>query len=390
MMRDLATSLTAILLCCACAFSIRMAAQTAPPPSDAPNVSPPPAQSDGRREFRFISTNRVSTMEGELNTLAVQGFRLERVSKSLLGDDLAVLLTRDAATAATADAARHEYKIISTRRAGTMEREITEAAAQGFEMRGLISLFRPGLNVFVGDETAAVMERPAGQTTRRFEYRMISTRRERTTQRELNEAVAGGFTPVEMVYGQDNGAASLLFGPQFVTTIITGREVNSPAANAPAREYKFLSTTRVGTMEREMNAAAREGYRFFMSAPNMLMLMYRERGEASRAARYEYKLLATQRTGTMQTELLEQGALGYNYLATSSGLGGLTTVLERDLTINPQENRREYKLLATSRERTTQNELVESLAAGYRILDLTTIGEFVIILDRRAEGAGAN
>lgn len=385
-MRTLAISLTAILLCCVCAFSTRMAAQTAPASNDAPTVSPPSTQSEGRREFRFISTNRVSTMEQELNNLAAEGFRLERVSKSLLDDQLAVLLTRDGAAA---NATRYEYKMISTRRAGTMGQEITDAAAEGFELRGLISLFRPGISFFVGDETAVVMERPAGETTRRHEYRMISTRRERTTQRELNEAVGAGFTPLDMVRGQDNGAASLLLGPQYVISIITGREVNGPASNAAAREYKFLTTTRVGTMEREMNAAAREGYRHFISAPSLLMLMYRERG-ASGTAGYEYKLLATRRTGTMQRELLEQGALGYNYLATSSGLGGLTTVLERDLTINPQENRREYKLLATSRERTTQNELVESLAAGYRILDLTTIGEFIIVLDRRAGGAGAN
>lgn len=391
MSRSLATVLTVISLCCALSSPAPALAQTeTPAPPPAAQDAPAAAQANtAAREFRFVSTNKVSTMEKELNELAAQGFRLERVSKSLVADDMATLVSRDPATAAGGP--RYEYRVLATRRAGTMDKEITEAAGQGYEIRGLTSMFRPGIAMFVGDETAVVMERPAGETARRFDYKLLSTRREKTMQKELDETIAAGFEPVEMVRGQDNNAASIILGPQFVNTIILGRRAGvtgeSPGA---AREYKFLTTTKVGTMEREMNKAAKEGYRFHMGAPDMLMLMSRERG-AKGPAPVVYKLLATRKTGTMQKELLQEAALGYRYLSTSNGLGGLAAVLERDVTTDLKQPgaTREYKLLATTREKTTQKEISEALAEGFRILDLTTIGEFILILDRQGGNASA-
>lgn len=387
MNRTHSTLLSVVALFCVNASSSRIPAQTTLPP-DIVQDTPPAAsaQSSAQREFRFVATTKVATMEKELNDLAAQGFRLERVSKSSLGDDVAALVSRDPSAT---NSVRYEYKLLATRKAGTMEKEITEAAAQGYELRGLTSMFRPGIALLVGDETAAAMERPFGEGARRFEYKLLSTRREKTMQKELDAAVSEGYVPVEMVYGQDNGASSILLGPQFVNTIILARQTGASEAGVAAREYKFLTTTKVGTMEREMNQAAKEGYRFYMSAPDLRMMMYRERG-AKAAAPYQYKLLATRKTGTMQKELLLYGAQGYKYLATTSGLGGLTTVFERDTTVEPKDTRREYKLLATTREKTTQKELADTLADGYRILDLTTIGEFILILDRKAVSAPAD
>jgi hypothetical protein len=399
MPRTLATILTFAALCCAAASSSPAHAQTETPTPPAQTVTtPPPAQTaQGAnapasaaaanapgREYRFVSTNKVSTMEKELNELAAQGFHLERVSKSLLGDDMAALVSRDSSSSATnAVGPRFEYKVLATRRAGTMEKEITEAAAQGYEIRGLTSMFRPGIALLIGDETAVVLERPAGEAARRFDYKLLSTRREKTMQKELDAAIASGFEPVEMVRGQDNGAASIILGPQFVNTIILGRKAGVEAASGAAREYRFLTTTKVSTMEREMNRAVAEGYRFHMGAPDMLILMSKERG-AKGPAPFMYKLLATRKTGTMQKELSQEAALGFRYLATSNGLGGLTTVLERDVTVDlKQHGTREYRMLATSREKTTQKEISEALAEGFEILDLTTIGEFILILDRQ-------
>jgi hypothetical protein len=382
MIKNLAQLLAVITLSCAAASATQIFAQATPTTSDTESVSTATAQTAAPREFRFLATNKVATMEKELNELAAEGYRLDRVSRGVLNKDLAVIVTRDPSMT---NAARYEYKLIATRRAGTMEKELLEAAAQGYELRGMISLFRLGLSSFAGDETAAMLERPAGEAARRFDYKLISTRREKTTQNELDAAVSEGYVPVDIVRGQDNGAASILLGPQFVITIIVGRPVGSlETARAVTRDFKFLTTTRVATMEKEMNAATKEGYRYYMSGSDILMLMSRERGMKD-ASPYQYKLLATRRTGTMQKELLEQGMLGYKYLATTSGLGGLSTVLERDGRVDPKENRREYKLLAVSREKTAKKEIAETLAAGYKILDLTTIGEFIIVLDRQAE-----
>jgi hypothetical protein len=104
-----------------------------------------------------------------------------------------------------------------------------------------------------------------------------------------------------------------------------------------------------------------------------------------------YKLLATRKTGTMQKELLQEAALGFRYLATTHGLGGMAVVLERDVTVDLKQPgaTREYRLLATVREKTTQKEISEALSEGFRILDLTTIGEFILILDRRGGNSSA-
>lgn len=381
MLKNLAHLFAVITFTCAAATSNQLFAQDTPNAGDAQPAPTTTTQTIAPPEFRFLATNKVATMEKELNEVAAQGYRLDRVSKGVLNRDLAVIITRDPATT---NAIRYEYKLIATRRAGTMEKELLEAAAQGYELRGMISLFRIGLSSLGGDETTAVLERPAGETARRFDYKMISTRREKTTQNELDAAVNEGYVPVDMVRGQDNGAITLLLGPQFVITIIAARPVGNAEASRAAvtRDYKFLTTTRVATMEKEMNQATKEGYRYYLAASDMLMLMSRERGVKD-ASPYQYKLLATRRTGTMQKELLAQGLLGYNYLATTSGLGGMSTVLERDTRLDPKANRREYKLLAATRESTTQKEIADTLAAGYQILDLTTIGEFILVLDRK-------
>jgi len=274
MMRTLAAFLIVTTLYCSITSSTRICAQTAISQDVTQTTISAPSSVDVQREFRFLSTNKVATMEKELNELAAQGFRLERVSKSSLDDELATLVTHDPAAQSNA---RYEYKLISTRRTGTMEKEIMEAADQGFELRGLTSLFRTGIGIFIGDETVVVMERSAGETARRYDFKLLSTRREKTMQGELDKIVAEGYTPLEMAFSQDNGASSILLGPQFVNTIILGRLAGSGGSgtSVAAREYKFLTTGKVGTMEREMNRATKEGYRFYMSAPDLRMLMYR-------------------------------------------------------------------------------------------------------------------
>lgn len=327
--------------------------------------------------FRFISANKTATMQKELNELARQGFRLERVAKNTIGSNVAALMVRDPVAPGNTP---YEYKLLATRKIETLEKELTEVAGQGFELRGLTAITRP----LIGGETIAILERPLGSTQPRYIYRLLSAEDEATMQQELAGAVRSAFTPVDVIYGQDNGAASILIGPSFVYTVVLSRSAAGTEVTPEGRAYKFLAANKVSTMEREMNEAAKEGYVFACSSPGLLVTMYRG-GEASNTSRYEYKLLATRRTATMQKELEEHGKQGFAYLATTSGLGGLVTVLGRDLMAAPEKTRHDYKLLSASREGTTQREIAETIAAGYLILDLTTLGEFVMVLDRKVE-----
>ena len=115
----------------------------------------------------------------------------------------------------------------------------------------------------------------------------------------------------------------------------------------------MLATTRTSTMEREMNEAAEQGYRF-----ETVMGGDRESGDTELVAimerdpspaRRHYRVVATSATSTLQEELEEAGAEGYDHRGQtiySSFFGGAgdRRRLERD---EDSAARYEYELLAT-------------------------------------------
>ena len=75
----------------------------------------------------------------------------------------------------------------------------------------------------------------------------------------------------------------------------------------------------------------------------------------------KYLLLATNRTGTMQDELNEAGARGYRFAGAQGGetaFGGREAVVL--MTLDPEGRRFRYILLATSRTGTMQSEMNEA------------------------------
>ncbi len=75
----------------------------------------------------------------------------------------------------------------------------------------------------------------------------------------------------------------------------------------------------------------------------------------------KYLLLATNRTGTMQDELNEAGARGYRFAGTQGGetaFGGNEAVVI--MTLDPDGRRFQFILLATNRTGTMQSEMNEA------------------------------
>jgi hypothetical protein len=110
---------------------------------------------------------------------------------------------------------------------------------------------------------------------------------------------------------------------------------------------------------------------------------------------YEYGLLATNKTSTMQKELQEAGDAGSEYkgqTAFKSGFGGkeVVTILERAKDAKAP-TRFEYRLLATSKTSTMQKELSEAGDQGFEFVGLTVAktlmggDEVVTILRRKAQ-----
>jgi hypothetical protein len=164
-------------------------------------------------------------------------------------------------------------------------------------------------------------------------------------------------------------------------------------------EYKVLATSKTSTMQKEMQEAAQAGYRFAevmggstaIGGSEVLVIMTKP----AKPEAYDYRLLATSKTSTMQKELQEAGDAGFEYkgqtvFKTAFGGKEVVAILERDRDMKAP-TRFEYRLLATSKTSTMQKELADAGDAGFEFVGLTVaktlIGgdEVVTILRRKAE-----
>lgn len=157
-----------------------------------------------------------------------------------------------------------------------------------------------------------------------------------------------------------------------------------------AEKYKLLATKKTSTMQKEIDETAAQGYRILVGSPTSgtemaLFLSY----EGTEKDPYKYKLLATTRTGTMQKELNELADSGYRLIpstmiAKTQILGGveIVMILERPPVL---ERQYEYKLLATSRTSTLQKEVTEAKDAGYIIIGMVSRGEHMVVMEREVD-----
>jgi hypothetical protein len=175
------------------------------------------------------------------------------------------------------------------------------------------------------------------------------------------------------------------------------------AAAQPAKEaveYKVLATNKTSTMQKEMQDAAASGFRFggvmggetsFGGSEVVVVVMVR----GGSKQRFDYRLLATNKTSTMQKEMQDAGDAGYEYrgqtvFKTMFGGKEVVVILERNADA-PLKERYEYRLMATNKTSTMQKELSEGGEQGFAFVGLTVaetaIGgaEVVAILRRRIQ-----
>jgi hypothetical protein len=143
--------------------------------------------------------------------------------------------------------------------------------------------------------------------------------------------------------------------------------------------YRVLSTSKTSTMQKEMQEAADTGFRFAdvmggeTAAGGSEVLVVMERG--SDPAAYEYRLLATSKTSSMQKELQQAGDVGFAFRGQTqfkSAFGGreVVVILERPKA-DADRRRYEYLLLATNKTSTMQKELTEAAERGFGFVGLT-------------------
>jgi hypothetical protein len=155
--------------------------------------------------------------------------------------------------------------------------------------------------------------------------------------------------------------------------------------------FLLLATTKTGTMEEELEEAAAAGYRVVTGSPTsgteMALVLEKV---ATPPDTYQYLLLATTRTGTMQRELYEAAAEGFRLLpdtmiSKSQMFGGdeIVVIMERAPNSN---NTYEYMLLATSFTSTLQAEMAQAIDNGFEVVGMVSRGEHVLILERSNDG----
>ena len=158
---------------------------------------------------------------------------------------------------------------------------------------------------------AVAMGVGAGAAEPTYDYRVLATSRTSTMEKELNEAAADGFRFSRVMGGRATNGGQVL--------IAMVRE-----AGVAGRKYRLLATSRTSTMEREMQALADAGYGYvdhtvFESVGGGKEVAVIMELDASRPAGALYRLLATTRAGTMEKELREAGAQGFALVGSAAG-----------------------------------------------------------------------
>ena len=163
-------------------------------------------------------------------------------------------------------------------------------------------------------------------------------------------------------------------------------ETRPSSSPSDQREFRLLATNKTSTMQKEMNEAADVGFQFegtmggetSFGGSEVVVIMSRDPAVSKK--RYDYKLLATSKTSTMQKELQQAGNAGFEFKGQSvysSTFGGkeVVVILERDTEAKPGQW--EYKLLATKKTSTMQKEMNEAGGEGFVFVGVT-VGDTLV------------
>jgi hypothetical protein len=153
------------------------------------------------------------------------------------------------------------------------------------------------------------------------------------------------------------------------------------------QSYLLVSTKRIQTMEKELDEAAAKGFRVLYGAPtqqyDMSILM--KRVETPMTEPYSYKVLATSRIQTMEKEMNELARQGYQLLPRTIIFkqGLLTAELVMLMERTPKSNKTyEYKLVQGRKEVKIHKDIDEVGAKGFVPVTMIIIGENVVVMEK--------
>lgn len=309
---------------------------------------------DAAQRYMVLDTFKVSTMQKELDAAAVAGYRVVTgVGRSFL------ILEK------TSGAGRYEYMLPPPG-----EKALNEAANKGFRVlpRTL------GVRRDTGD---LVMEKEP-ESTQKYEYRLLDTTRSSTMQREVEAAARQGYRVLGITKTDPLGSG---MGDRIVVMErVAGQSEIVPTASAevPAEPgFLLLQTTKTGTLQRELDDAAKRGYKVLDASDDELAVFLEKIAQPPNF--YEYLVIATSKTSSMEKEVNQAAARGFHVLPqTLSGIdkklfgafGGTVqseNVVLMEKAPGDATARSQYKLLATQRVSTLQKELTAAYQEGWAL-----------------------
>jgi hypothetical protein len=155
-------------------------------------LGPQDSHAQARVDYKLLATNKTSTMERELNEAADAGFRFQHVmggESAFGGNEVVVVMS-----SLEPGKGRYAYKLLATSRTSTMQKELQEASDAGYEYKGQ-TVFR---STFGGDEVVVILERDKDGATPKYDYKLMATSKTSTLEKELKEAGAAGYETVGM------------------------------------------------------------------------------------------------------------------------------------------------------------------------------------------------
>lgn len=143
-----------------------------------------------RNDFRVLATSKTSTMEKEMNQAAEEGYVFSATmggDTATAGSEVVTVMTKNAASGG-----KRTYKLLATSKTSTMQKEMDQLGAEGYEYRGQ-TVFA---STFGGREVVVIMEKDASKSGVSFQYRLLATTKTSTMQKELKESGEAGFALV--------------------------------------------------------------------------------------------------------------------------------------------------------------------------------------------------
>jgi hypothetical protein len=219
------------------------------------------------------------------------------------------------------------------------------------------------------------------------EFRAISTGKLATFEKELSALAGQGFRLERLLE-----SATVMY-----QAAVLSRQ--RPEGRAAKFEYKLLATLNISMIQKELDAAASEGYEVCgaMSTGKLFVgtdiVMVLERSAGEKTQRFLYRILTTNndRENEFSDSLHKAVSEGYRPIKlihqTDVGMGALIrpgksaflAILSRNAgNENVSSDDTEYKLLATMRASTVEIEINQAAKEGYRF-SLAPLGRFALL-----------